>query len=443
VSGATEVQVNSQLTATLSEGVNASSVKFTVTDQNGVSAPGSTTYDPVGHTVTFQPAGELSMADTYTASLSATDLWGNAMPAPYTWAFSTAATPPPYSCPCSLWNGTALPSNTNTSDSHPVEVGMRFESAVSGYVTGVSFYKGTKNTGTHVGNLWSNTGTLLATGTFAGESASGWQTLTFANAVPIQANTPYIASYYAPTGHYASNSAYFTAPITNYPITAMGNVTGAGDGLYSYSATSTFPTSTYNATDYWVDVVFTTQDPDSGGSGGESAQADASGTGATGTVHAAAATAGTATATGTSTITPTTSSWENASYPATVGFAQAIEPQTLRLTVTAADGYQGSESPAGTRIAGTVQYNPSTFTASFHPDEPLPPGARYRAVATADTVAGVAVSPISWTFTVVGPQLARTPAGGVPAENGAPPPVVQADDTDWASRRLAPLPDEV
>jgi hypothetical protein len=29
-----------------------------------------------------------------------------------------------------------------------------------------------------------------------------------------------------------------------------------GDGVYLYSSTSVFPTSTYNAANYWVDVVF-------------------------------------------------------------------------------------------------------------------------------------------------------------------------------------------
>ncbi|HEX4790878.1 MAG TPA: DUF4082 domain-containing protein [Actinospica sp.] len=439
VAGATNVPVNSTLSASLSEGINASTLKFTLTDQHGVVTPGSVTYDPVGHSATFQSAGELSLADTYTASVSATDLWGNTMSAPYTWTFTTAATPPAYTCPCSIWNSTAVPATTSNGDAHPVEVGMRFESAVPGYVTGISFYKGIKNTGTHTGNLWSNTGTLLATGSFTNESASGWQQLTFANPVQIQANTPYIASYYAPTGHYASNGAYFTVPITDYPITALGSTTGSGNGLYAYSNSSTFPNSSYNATNYWVDVDFATQAPVSGGTSGEATQASTART-ATGAVEAAAATGGSR---GTSTVTPTTSSWENAAYPATVGFAQAVEPQSLHLTVTAATGNEGSESPAHTVIAGTVEYNPSTFTASFRPDQPLPPGTTYHAVATAVSVGGSAVSPIAWNFTVVGPQPLRTPSGGVPAENGAPPPVVQANDTDWASRRLAPLPDEM
>lgn len=416
-SGATNVPVNSTLTASMSEGLTASSVKFTVTDQNGVTAPGSVTYDPVGHTVTFQPAGQLSMSDTYTASITATDLWGNAMPSAYTWTFTTSSTPPAYTCPCSLWNGTAVPTNTSTSDQHAVEVGMRFQSAVAGYVTGVSFYKGTKNTGTHIGNLWTNTGTLLATGTFTGESASGWQTLTFTNPVAITANTPYVVSYYTPTGYYASNSQYFTAPISNYPITALASVAGSGNGIYHYGTGSAFPTTSYNATNYWVDVNFTTQAPASGGSGAEDAAATI----------------------GTSTITPTTSAWENAVYPATVGFSQAIEPQSLKVTVTTTQGYRGSESAAGTTVTGTVSYNPKTFTASFHPTTALVPGQTYHATATATTVAGKAVAPISWTFTAVAAQPSTPANGGTVPAGGTTPPVVLAVETQLPKRYSAPL----
>ena len=43
------------------------------------------------------------------------------------------------------------------------EVGVKFRADVAGQVTAIRFYKGTGNTGTHVGHLWSATGTLLAT----------------------------------------------------------------------------------------------------------------------------------------------------------------------------------------------------------------------------------------------------------------------------------------
>ena len=60
-------------------------------------------------------------------------------------------------------------------DPSPVELGVKFRSDVDRLRHRVRFYKGAGNTGTHVGHLWTATGTLLATATFAGETATGWQ----------------------------------------------------------------------------------------------------------------------------------------------------------------------------------------------------------------------------------------------------------------------------
>ena len=47
-------------------------------------------------------------------------------------------------------------------DTNAVELGVRFKADLDGTITGVRFYKATANTGTHVGNLWTASGTLLA-----------------------------------------------------------------------------------------------------------------------------------------------------------------------------------------------------------------------------------------------------------------------------------------
>ena len=90
--------------------------------------------------------------------------------------------------------GNTTPTNPSQPDAHAVELGVKFESSVAGYITGIRFYKGSGNTGTHVGYLWSNTGTLLATATFTNETASGWQQVNFSTPVGIAAGTIYIAS---------------------------------------------------------------------------------------------------------------------------------------------------------------------------------------------------------------------------------------------------------
>ena len=58
----------------------------------------------------------------------------------------------------------------------PVELGAAFTPAKDGTVTAIRFYKGAGNTGTHTGSLWTASGTRLATVTFTGETATGWQT---------------------------------------------------------------------------------------------------------------------------------------------------------------------------------------------------------------------------------------------------------------------------
>ena len=55
-------------------------------------------------------------------------------------------------------------------DPKAVELGVKFTSSQSGEITGIRFYKGPQNTGTHVADLWSATGTLL------GPSTSGFIT---------------------------------------------------------------------------------------------------------------------------------------------------------------------------------------------------------------------------------------------------------------------------
>ena len=82
---------------------------------------------------------------------------------------------------------------------------MKFQSDIAGTVTGVRFYKGVGNTGTHTGNLWTADGTLLSSVVFTNETASGWQEMSFAGPVVIAADTTYVVSYYAPDGHYAAD----------------------------------------------------------------------------------------------------------------------------------------------------------------------------------------------------------------------------------------------
>ena len=108
---------------------------------------------------------------------------------------------------------------------------------------------------------------MLAQGTFTNETASGWQTLVFSSPVQITAGTTYIASYVDPNGHYSYDAQTLSSAVTNGPLTAPASSSLAyGNDVYTYGSTPTFPTSTYNADNFWVDVLF--QPASSGGSGG-------------------------------------------------------------------------------------------------------------------------------------------------------------------------------
>ncbi len=156
-----------------------------------------------------------------------------------------------------IWPSTAVPGIVDGGPDSPVELGVKFRSDVSGTIRGIRFYKAAANTGTHVGNLWSSTGSLLATGTFSGETASGWQQLNFTTPVNITANTVYVASYRANTGHYSINANYFTSSgVDNPPLHALANGVSGGNGVFRYGASSAFPNQSWNSSNYWVDVVF-------------------------------------------------------------------------------------------------------------------------------------------------------------------------------------------
>ena len=158
-------------------------------------------------------------------------------------------------CPCTIWPTSATPAGS-ANDPNAVELGVRLRSDVSGSITGLRFYKGAANTGIHVANLWTNAGVLLATATFTGETASGWQTVNFPTPVPITANTTYVASYHTNAGQYAYSSLFFaSAGVDSAPLHALRTNVDGSNGVYLYGA-SGFPSETYNSTNYWVDVVF-------------------------------------------------------------------------------------------------------------------------------------------------------------------------------------------
>ena len=132
----------------------------------------------------------------------------------------------------------------------PIELGLRFSSSVAGVVTGVEFYKGSRNTGTHVGILADDAGKTLATVTFRNETSHGWQYAAFAKPVAIAAGKTYRVSYTSPRGRYALTESYYARARTSGPLRAPANA-----AFHKYSWDKTYKTAD-RGENYWVDVRF-------------------------------------------------------------------------------------------------------------------------------------------------------------------------------------------
>jgi hypothetical protein len=68
-----------------------------------------------------------------------------------------------------------------------------------------------------------------------------------------------MAAYYAPSGQYADVYYGLTNGAANGPLTAPASAAAGGNGVYSYGAA--FPRSTWEDSNYFVDVVFTPAAP--------------------------------------------------------------------------------------------------------------------------------------------------------------------------------------
>jgi Domain of unknown function (DUF4082)/Bacterial Ig-like domain len=142
-----------------------------------------------------------------------------------------------------------------------ISLGMKFQSSVNGQVTGIRFYKSSTNVGMHTGHLWNSAGTSLGSVTFTNETASGWQTAILSTPVSITAGQIYVVSYHSNLGHYNSSGSFFVTTTANGPLTALASSTSP-NGVYIYSTTPAFPNQSYSASNYWVDIVFTTNTGD-------------------------------------------------------------------------------------------------------------------------------------------------------------------------------------
>lgn len=246
--GATGVPREAVVRARISVPVTAGALSLKV-GTTAVAGTASTSTD--GRELAFDPAQPLAPDTTYTVTLAGVRSAEGVTLATTTWTFRTeavVATP----APTYTLFGSAVPAVPAVQDPLPVELGVVVTPSVDGDVTRIRFYKGAGNTGTHVGSVWTLDGQLLGRVTFTGESAGGWQSAALTTPVRLRAGTSYVISYLAPRGYYSVTSGGLRTGAVSGPLTASAEQ----NGRYLYGATGGFPTRSWNATNYFVDLEF-------------------------------------------------------------------------------------------------------------------------------------------------------------------------------------------
>ncbi|MBY3313011.1 DUF4082 domain-containing protein, partial [Rhizobium laguerreae] len=235
-------------TTTFTDVDSGETLTYAATAADGTALPAWLAFNATTRTFSGTP----TTSGTYGVRVTATDLGGLA--ANETFNITATVAPATYS----LFNASSTPAQTNLNDGQQLEVGVKFQSNVVGDITAIKFYRSANDNGQNVVDLWTTTGTKLATATFSNTTASGWQTVNFTTPVTIAANTTYIASYHT-TGAYVASNNFYTTAVTSGPLTAQSSAVAGGNGVYRYGGSATvgiFPNATFNAANYWADVVF-------------------------------------------------------------------------------------------------------------------------------------------------------------------------------------------
>lgn len=149
------------------------------------------------------------------------------------------------------------PVNLNLNDAgNFYELGVRFTVSVAGRIAAIRYWRDSNDTNNQVGKIWSNAGQILRIVQFSGESSSGWQESLLPTPLRISANTEYVVSVTC-TPWFVSTQAAFYSSLSNENITAVAGtaVSGVG-GNGVFAAVGTFPTGSFNNSNYFRDIVF-------------------------------------------------------------------------------------------------------------------------------------------------------------------------------------------
>jgi len=383
--GAAGVSRDTAVTATFTRTMDATTItgtSFTLRAPDGSSVPATVSYDTGSRTATLTPNAKLAGQTAYTAqletSIKAAD--GTPLANTATWTFTTTA----LACPCRLFPATATPALTNlpVRDNRPYpgpwsyEMGVKITVDQPMRLTSIRFWKGSQETGTHTGTVWSSTGTQLASVTFTSETTSGWQEQALPTPLNLQAGNTYVVSVNA-NAVFAGTSLGLASEIVSGPLRSVAD---GKNGVYG-SAAGVFPTNYYNSSNYYVDAVVDT-------------------------VGTPTAPTLTQTPAGGATDLPRNTT-------VTAAFSRAMDQSTITTSTFTL------KTPDGTPVPAAVTYDRATQTATLTPNQPLDSATTYTArLTTAVTAADGAPldSPVTWTFTTAAAAPAPTITGRTPAD---------------------------
>jgi len=198
----------------------------------------------------------------------------------------------------------------------------------------------------------------------------------------------YVASYLAPNGRYAGDNGYFaSAGFDSPPLHALQNGVSGGNGVYAYGSGVAFPGSSYQSTNYWVDVVFELAAP-------------------------------------TDTTAPTVSAITPASGATGVGVASTVTAtfsEAMNASTVNASSFE-LRNAANALVAATVAYNTSTRVATLTPGTALAGSSTYTATVTT-AVRDLAGNPMAsnrvWSFTTSSADSTPPTVTAVSPANGA------------------------
>jgi hypothetical protein len=148
----------------------------------------------------------------------------------------------------SFFTGTDVSKVATDPDTVPVELGLKFRSSRAGTLTAVRFLKASGDRGAHRVTVWSDSGRRLAGATSTGESPAGWQQVALAQPLRIDPGRDYTVSFR--TTRYRASENYFAGRTAK-----AGPLSTVGAGVFAYGP-ARHPTSSWKASNYWVDVVF-------------------------------------------------------------------------------------------------------------------------------------------------------------------------------------------